>query len=303
MTVMMLFIIALCAVANAQQPEEECPSGMQKRGSVCCKTVKCGLNEDYRLCNDTHTEDACIPCTPNTFNHYGLDTSLEYYHGQHQNVCKKATEICVKTACLAEATIVNFDECLRNGIVTCECDLSRGFCGEDPRTCRTWGGNKTEIKKGMELTLNCKLKKCSDGNFKDIEGYGKCHKHRECSNEEIISNGTSTMNTQCNTSNATQGMTKGTDISDVNSTVGNSSTPISPNNKDTAGHDWIVVLVFFGTAVLMVIVIVIVCICRRRKQRGTGRDNHGNANSGDLGQNEQEMTERETMMPNGDHVA
>lgn len=34
-----------------------------------------------------------------------------------------------------------------------------------------------------------------------------------------------------------------------------------------------------------------------------GRDNHRNANSGDLGQNVQDMTERETMMPNGDHVA
>lgn len=104
MTIKMLFMIALYAVANAQ-PEEECPAGRQKRGGICCKTVICSPNEDYRLCNDTHREDTCIPCPPNTFNHHSIDTSQEYYHGQHQNVCKKAsTEICVKTACFEEGS-------------------------------------------------------------------------------------------------------------------------------------------------------------------------------------------------------
>lgn len=304
MTIMMLFMIALYAVANAQ-PEEECPSDMQKRGSICCETKICGLNKDYQLCNDTYRKDTCIPCPPNTFNQYNIDTSEKYYNGQHQNVCKKATEICVKTACLEEATIVNFDECLRTGKVTCECALSRGFCGEDPRTCRPWGGNVTELKKGMELTLNCQLKECNDGNFKDKEGYGKCYKHRECSNGEmIISNGTSTMDTQCSSSNGTQSTTTNTDISNVNSTVGNSSTPISPNNKGTAGHDWIAIGVPVILGILVLIVIIII-ICRCRKQKG--RDNHRNgfpANSDDLGQNEQEMSDKmKTMIPNGGHVA
>lgn len=54
------------------------------------------------------------------------------------------------------ARIVNLDDCLSTGYVACECDLSRGYCGEDPKTCRKWDGNETEIKKGMEITLNCK---------------------------------------------------------------------------------------------------------------------------------------------------
>lgn len=305
MNIMMLLMTALYAVANAQ-PKEEYPSDMQKRGSISCKTKICGLNEDYRLCNDTYREDMCIPCPPNTFNLYNINRSQEYYgnHGQHQNVCKKATEICVNTTCLEEATI-NLDECLRTGKVTCECDRSRGFCGEDPRTCRPWRGNVTELKKGIELTPNCQLKKCNDGNFKDKEGYGKCHKHRECSNGEmIISNGTRTMNTQCSTSNGTQSKTTNTDVSNVNSTVGNSSTPISPNDKGNTVHVSIVIGVILGIIVFIAIIVRIIYICWHRKQRG--RDNHRNgfsANSGDLRQNEEMSEMREMMIPNGSHAA
>uniref|UniRef100_K1R375 TNFR-Cys domain-containing protein n=1 Tax=Magallana gigas TaxID=29159 RepID=K1R375_MAGGI len=93
--IMMLLMIALYAVANAQ-PEEECSSDMQKRGSICY--------EDYILCSDTYREDMCVPCPPDTFNQYIIDTSQEYYHGQHQNVCKNATEICVNT-CFEEGQV------------------------------------------------------------------------------------------------------------------------------------------------------------------------------------------------------
>lgn len=267
---LMFSVVVLCVSAYLTYAEE-CLAGMQKRGDICCKPVTCKKNEDYRLCNHTHREDSCVPCPSNTFNQHSFDTSHQYYYEKQPNICKNHEEICVKTACPEEAKIVNHTECLRTGNVTCECDLSREFCGKDPITCEKWTGNVKELKKGIELTLDCEPMKCKPGLFKDVEGNEKCLEHRECSNGEIIIfNGTSTMNTQCGLPNAFE---------------------------SSAGHVWIRVIgVILGFAVLIGIVIVIFW-----KQRG--RDNHRNANSGDLGQNVQDMTERETMMPNGDHVA
>lgn len=60
----------------------------------------------------------------------------------------------------------------------------------------------------------------------------------------IISNGTSTMDTQCSSSSGTQSTTTNTDISNVNSTAGNSSTPISPNNKGNKNFQKMICLVY-----------------------------------------------------------
>lgn len=200
---------------------------------------------------------------------------------------------------------VNPRATLRTGNVTCECDFNRGFCGKDPKTCKKWTGNVAELKKGIELSDDCEPRKCKLGLFKDKDGYGKCREHRECSNGEIIiANGTATTDTQCGFPNAFQSTTESTNISDVNSTDRNSSTPNVPSNRGNAGLVWIVIGVILGIIVIIVIVIIIY-ICWCRKQRG--RDNHRNgfsANSGDLGQNEQKMSDmRETMIPNGGHAA
>nr|XP_034324836.1 uncharacterized protein LOC117689113 [Crassostrea gigas] len=264
---MMLLMIALYAVANAQ-PEEECSSDMQKRGSICCRTKICGLNEDYILCSDTYREDMCVPCPPDTFNQYIIDTSQEYYHGQHQNVCKNATEICVNT-CLEEATF-NLTECLRTGKVTCECDRSRGYCGEDPKICLwPWGVNWTI---GKELTLNCQVEKCKPGYYKaDNKDYGPCHKHRECSIEEkIIFNGNSTMNRQCGPLTRTTTPTESTKTS---------STPTSPSSDGTTDPDKIIIGVVVGCIILIVMITVLVAIIYRRSR---GKNN---ANPGDEEQN------------------
>lgn len=258
--IMMLLMIALYAVANAQ-PEEECSSDMQKRGSICCRTKICGLNEDYILCNDTYREDMCVPCPPGTFNPYITDTSQDNYHGQHQNVCKNATEICVNTTCLEEATF-NLTECLRTGKVTCECDRSRGYCGEDPKTCLwPWGVNGTI---GKELTLNCRVKECDPGNYKaDNKDYEPCHKHRECSIEEkIIFDGNSTMNRQCGSLPPTTTPTE---------------SPTSPSSDGTTDPDQNIIGVVVGCIIVVIIVVVaIICQCRRGRHH---------ANPGDEGQN------------------
>lgn len=143
-------------------------------------------------------------------------------------------------------------------------------------------------------------RKCKLGLFKDKDGYGKCREHRECSNGEIIiANGTATTDTQCGFPNAFQSTTESTNISDVNSTDRNSSTPNVPSNRGNAGLVWIVIGVILG--IIAIVIPVIIYICWHRKQRG--RDNHRNgfpANSGVLGQNGQEMV---TMIPNGGPAA
>lgn len=295
-----VLVVACCVVAYMTYAEE-CPAGKQKRGDICCKHVICKKNEDYRLCNHTHQEDSCIPCPPNTINQDTIDTSHLYYNEKQQpNICKEPQEICVKTKCPEEAKIVNHTECLRTGNVTCECDFNRGFCGKDPKTCKKWTGNVAELKKGIELSDDCEPRKCKLGLFKDKDGYGKCREHRECSNGEIIiANGTATTDTQCGFPNAFQSTTESTNISDVNSTDRNSSTPNVPSNRGNAGLVWIVIGVILG--IIAIVIPVIIYICWHRKQRG--RDNHRNgfpANSGVLGQNGQEMV---TMIPNGGPAA
>lgn len=117
----------------------------------------------------------------------------------------------------------------------CVCNLDFGFCGLDPMSCNKWNGNVEDLAIGVELARNCLAEKCKPGYFKNSEGYGQCLKHRECSNGEIITfNGTSTMDTQCNTPNATQSTTQSTTTSDVNSTAGNSlSTKTQSTTQNT----------------------------------------------------------------------
>lgn len=42
--------------------------------------------------------------------------------------------------------ILNFDECLKIGIVKCECNFTGGYCGEDLIMCR-----KKNVIEGVEL--------------------------------------------------------------------------------------------------------------------------------------------------------
>lgn len=282
MTIKMLFMIALYAVANAQ-PEEECPAGMKKRESFCCKTVICSLNEDYRLCNEIYKEDRCIPCPPNTTNQDIIDTGL--LDEQIPGICRKM-DCNPTTRCPPEATITNLDECLKTGNATCECKLNKGFCGEDPKTCENWKGNVTDLTKGVGLTQSCQAEKCKPGYYKDIEGYGPCLKHRDCSEEEmIIFNGNSTMDRQCGPSNETRTTTptESTKMFDANSTVENSSTPTFPSNDSTRDSDQIVIGVVVG--ILILVIIVLVAIYRHRRGRN-------NADPGDEEQNR-------SLSPNG----
>lgn len=53
------------------------------------------------------------------------------------------------------AMISNPDDCLKSGIAKCECNLTGGYCGEDPNTCREWEGNVTDLRKGVGLTQIC----------------------------------------------------------------------------------------------------------------------------------------------------
>lgn len=66
-----------------------------------------------------------------------------------------------------------------------------------------------------------------------------------CSNGEIIiANGTATTDTQCGFPNAFQSTTESTNISDVNSTDRNSSTPNVPSNRGNENFQRLICLVF-----------------------------------------------------------
>lgn len=47
--------------------------------------------------------------------------------------------------------ILNFDDCLKIGIVKCECNFAGGYCGEDLNICREWEGNVIDFRKGVGL--------------------------------------------------------------------------------------------------------------------------------------------------------
>lgn len=50
-------------------------------------------DEDYQLCNDTHTEDRCTPCPPNTTNQDIINTSS--VDEQLPGICKKIECYCL----------------------------------------------------------------------------------------------------------------------------------------------------------------------------------------------------------------
>lgn len=273
----MLFVVTLC-VAASMKNAEECPADMKKRGEICCKPVTCEINEDYQLCNDTHREDKCIRCPPNTTNQDIINTS--HLDVQILGICQKI-DCNPETRCPPGARITNPDECSETGIAICECDLYKGFCDKDPGTCQIWGGNVTDLTEGVGLTQRCLAEKCKPGYFKDHDGYGPCLKHRDCSEGEmIIFNGNSTMDRQCGplTEIQTKTPTESTKMFDANSTVENSSTPTSPSNDGTTDPDQIIIGVVVGCIILIVVIIVFVVIYRHRRGRN-------NANPGDEEQN------------------
>lgn len=288
-SIVMFFVVtlvSLCMVAASMTNALVCSAGMIKRGNICCKPKICEINQYYRLCNNTYREDSCIGCPPNTTNQDIINTSLLYE--QIPGICKDITGNC---NCLPEARLTNLHDCLRTGNATCECNLDIGFCSEDPKTCRKWEGNVTDLATGVGLTQSCQVENCKPGYYKDKVGYGQCLKHKECSlEEEIIFKGNSTMNRQCGPLTQTTTPTKSTKIFDANST--------SPSSDGTADTDKIPVIIgsVVGCIILIVVIFVVVAIIYRRRR---GRNN---ANPGDeeqnrgLAPNGQRM---EPQLPNG----
>lgn len=210
-SIVMFFVVTLVSlcIAAAMTHAEECSAGIIKRGDICCKPKICEINEDYRLCNNTHREDRCIPCPPNTTNQDIINTSRVYE--QIPGICKE-----IECFCLPEARIKNLDECLmKTEKAICECNHDKGFCGEDPKTCEICDGNMTDPN------YDSLAGKCKPGYFKDTKGNGPCSKHRNCSEGEIIIfNGNSTMDRQCGPSTETQTTTENPDKIIIGSVVG-----------------------------------------------------------------------------------
>lgn len=150
----MLFVVTLF-VAASMTNAEECPAGMKKREEICCKTVICEINQYYQLCNKTHREDTCEPCPANKTNQDIINTSQ--IDVQIQGICQKI-DCNPKTRCPPEARLTNPDECSKTGIAICECDLYKGFCDKYPETCQKWGGNETDLTKGVGLTQSFGIK-------------------------------------------------------------------------------------------------------------------------------------------------
>lgn len=78
----------------------------------------------------------------------------------YTDISLRVTTVCnkkLKKLWIFSATIWKLDECLKTGNATCECNLNKGFCGEDPKTCEKWKGNVTDLTKGVGLTQSCKF--------------------------------------------------------------------------------------------------------------------------------------------------
>lgn len=73
----------------------------------------------------------------------------------YTDISLRVTTVCnkrLKKLWIFSAIISNPDECLKTGIAKCECNLTGGYCGEDPITCR-----KKNVTEGVELTQSCKF--------------------------------------------------------------------------------------------------------------------------------------------------
>lgn len=136
---------------------------VEERRIYHCIPTTCPKNSHAILCKATDSanpgKDECFPCGKNTFYPKETNTSTILYHIQVPEY-----EICRKPDCNCghEARITNPDECSGSGIAICECDLYEGFCGGDPKTCEKWGGNVTDLTKGIGLTQSFGIKQRTD---------------------------------------------------------------------------------------------------------------------------------------------
>ncbi|CAG2196793.1 unnamed protein product [Mytilus edulis] len=125
-------------------------------------------------------KDTCVPCPLNR------PISVDKFNSAHftdppDNICKDPDERCV---CTYEAKLVNPGECYNNLNPKCQCDVSRGYFGSDPKLCKLSDNHCSST--GFELVLNGSCLKCSDDTYKDQIGYGKCEQQPKCEHPYVV---------------------------------------------------------------------------------------------------------------------
>ncbi|OPL21089.1 hypothetical protein AM593_10755, partial [Mytilus galloprovincialis] len=101
--------------------------------NTTCLGIVCPRNFIFVPCTlGDGRKDTCVPCP--------LDRPISvdkfnsaYFTDPPDNICKDPDERCV---CTYEAKLVNPGDCYNNLNPECECDVSRGYFGSDPKLCK-----------------------------------------------------------------------------------------------------------------------------------------------------------------------
>ncbi|CAC5389243.1 unnamed protein product [Mytilus coruscus] len=114
-----------------------------------CLGIVCPKNFIFEPCTlGDGKNDKCVSCPPDRPISVAKFDSSSFYEPP-DNVCKDPHEICI---CADEAKLMNPEECLNNINPECQCDVSRGYIGSDPKLCKL-SENSCSFP-GFELALN-----------------------------------------------------------------------------------------------------------------------------------------------------
>ncbi|XP_052082241.1 uncharacterized protein LOC127719913 isoform X2 [Mytilus californianus] len=149
--------------------------------NTSCLGIVCPRNFIFVPCTlGDGRKDTCVECP--------LDRPISvekfdsaFFSEPPDNICKDPDEICV---CTEEAKLMNPKECLNNLNPECQCDVSRGYIGSDPKLCKL--SENPCSSTGFELVLNGSCLKCSDDKYKDQIGYGKCEQQPKCEHPYVV---------------------------------------------------------------------------------------------------------------------
>lgn len=139
--------------------------------SVECQSIRCPNNENFVPCTDPLADgkhDICRPCPtdkPRT-----SDVVDSQHFSDPPPICTSETEKCF---CEEDAELINPVECHNTLIPKCQCNVTAGYYGQDPKLCSP-SDNKLCKQPGFELNLDGSCNKCPEGSYKNHDGFGRC---------------------------------------------------------------------------------------------------------------------------------
>ncbi|XP_063410914.1 uncharacterized protein LOC134693899 isoform X2 [Mytilus trossulus] len=219
--------------------------------------------------------DKCVECPPERPISVAKFDSAFFY--EPPDVCKNPSEECV---CAAESKLINQRECLNNLNPECQCDVSRGYFGSDPKLCKL-SENPCSFP-GFELALNGSCLQCADQFYKEQIGHGKCKKQSKCQHPYVVNQPgdfrtkrTCKLQTTVTTpfqrnktsvpTSVSTTSTKGyTSIPSASMTVNDTTTNSGTEEEPVIGLE---VILIIGTAGIISLLIMLVVIVLKRKLR------------------------------------